>query len=52
MDYKIEYSIFLEHPSAKILKDASNDYDTLQYLFNIKVSHLHLALSDSDDEYF
>ena len=43
---------YLEHPVAKILKDALNDYDILQYLFDIKVDHLNLTLSDSDDEYF
>ena len=45
---------YLEHPVAKILKDALNDYDVLQYVFNIKVSHLNLVMSDSsldsDDE--
>ena len=41
---------FLEHPTSKILKDALNDYAILQYLFDIKVDHLNLSLSDSDDE--
>ena len=43
---------YLEHPVAKILKDALNDYDVLQYLFDIKVDHLNLTLSDSEDDQY
>ena len=28
---------YLEHPVAKILKDALNDYDTLQHLFETQI---------------